>query len=102
MSWCRWQGTDLLLELRVQPRASRNEVTGLHDGALRVRVTAPPVDSRANEALCRWLAEDFGVPLAAVTVLRGGTSRSKLARISAPRRAPAWYVAQGGEWPPAP
>lgn len=99
MTWCRWQGTDLLLELRVQPRASRDEVTGLHDGALRVRLTAPPVDSRANEALCRWLAADFGVTLAAVTVLRGGASRSKQVRVSAPRRAPAWYIAQGGEWP---
>ncbi len=102
MAWCRWQGTDLLLELRVQPRASRNEVTGLYDGALRVRLTAPPVDSRANEALCRWLAEDFGVPQAAVSVLRGATSRSKQVRVSAPRRAPAWYTAQGGDWPPAP
>ncbi len=99
MGWFRWQDGDLVLEVRVQPRASRNEVQGLHDGALRVRLTAPPVDDRANEALCRWLAADFGVTRAAVELLRGATSRGKLLKIGRPRLAPAWFTLHGGTWP---
>ena len=98
MSWFRWQGDCLLLELRVQPRAKQNEVQGLFDGALRLRLTAPPVDDKANEALCRWLAQDFGVARADVAVLRGGSARNKLVQIARPRRAPAWFGAQGGAW----
>jgi len=63
--------------VRVQPRASRNEILGEWQGALRVRLAAPPVDDRANEALCRLLAERLKLPLTAVTLLRGARSRTK-------------------------
>lgn len=63
--------------VRVQPRASRSEILGEWQGALRVRLAAPPVDDRANEALCRLLAERLKVPLSAVTLLRGARSRTK-------------------------
>jgi hypothetical protein len=63
--------------VRVQPRASRNAIRGEHDGALKVALAAPPVDDRANEALCRFLAQSLNVPLSAVTILGGERSRTK-------------------------
>jgi uncharacterized protein (TIGR00251 family) len=63
--------------VRVQPRASRNEFAGEWQGALRVRLAAPPVDERANEALRRLLAESLNVPQAAVRIAQGQHSRSK-------------------------
>ena len=63
--------------VRVQPRASRDAVGGEWEGALKVRLTAPPVDSRANEALCRLLAGSLNVPAGAVRLLSGERSRTK-------------------------
>jgi uncharacterized protein (TIGR00251 family) len=67
--------------VRVQPRASRSEISGEWQGALRVRLTAPPVDDRANEALRRLLAESLNVPVAAVKIAQGQRSRSKRVEI---------------------
>jgi len=61
----------------IQPRASRTEVSGLHGDALKVRVTAPPADGRANEAVCRLLADLFGVAGSWVTLSSGAASRDK-------------------------
>jgi hypothetical protein len=63
--------------VRVQPRASRNEIAGEWQGAVRVRLTAPPVDDKANEELRRLLADRLNVPLAAVRIAHGQRSRSK-------------------------
>jgi uncharacterized protein len=63
--------------VRVQPSASRDAVGGEWEGALKVRLTAPPVDSRANEALCRLLARHLNVPTGAVRLLSGERSRTK-------------------------
>jgi len=63
--------------VRVQPRASRDSVGGEWEGALKVRLTAPPVDSRANEALCRLLAKCLNVSAGAVRLLSGERSRTK-------------------------
>ncbi len=90
MPWHRWEGGDLVLELRVQPRASRDEVCGPHGERLRLRLTAPPVGGQANAHLCRFLASLFGVPPSAVRVERGLSGREKRVRIRAPRRLPAW------------
>lgn len=67
---------------RVTPRASRNAIEGEYQGALKVRVTAPPVDNRANEAVRRLLAARLKVPLAAVKILGGEKSRNKRVQIS--------------------
>lgn len=96
MSWWRWDGPDLLLELRVTPRGGRDAVEGLNDGRLRLRLRAPPVDDRANEALTRLLAEAFGVGRAGVLIEHGGSARSKRVRIRAPRALPAWFTELGG------
>src|SRR5262249_19266782 len=70
-----------LLQVRVQPRASRNELVGWQGGALRVRVTAAPTDGRANRAVAELLAAACGVPLGSVALIRGATSRDKLFRV---------------------
>lgn len=86
--WFRWDGQDLMLCIQLQPRSSRDAFADPGPGFLRVRVTAPPVDGKANDHLLRWLAGRFGVSRSAVTLERGTTSRSKLVRIRAPKQLP--------------
>jgi uncharacterized protein (TIGR00251 family) len=69
------------LSLKVQPRASANALVGLAGNELKVKVTAPPVDAAANEALVRLLAECFGIPRNRVELLRGNTSRHKVVKL---------------------
>ena len=73
--------------VRVAPRASRDAIEGAHQGALKVRLTAPPVDDRANEALIRLLAERLNVPKSAVRIVAGGKSRIKRVEVRGARRA---------------
>ncbi len=63
--------------VRVQPRASHDAITGVMDGALKVRLTAPAVENRANEALCEFLADLLKRPKSAVRILSGDRSRTK-------------------------
>jgi uncharacterized protein (TIGR00251 family) len=69
------------LEVRIQPRARRNELVGGRDGVLLARVTAPPVGGKANEALRKLLAKRVRVPPSRVTIVRGERAREKLIRI---------------------
>lgn len=71
---CRFQ-------VYVQPRASRAEIAGLHGDALRVRLTAPPVDGRANEALVAFLATQLGAPKARISIVSGATGRTKMIEV---------------------
>jgi uncharacterized protein (TIGR00251 family) len=71
-----------LLTVRVHPGARRNSVAGVHAGALKISLTTPPVDGRANEALIAFLAEALGLPKARIGLLGGATSRSKSLRIT--------------------
>lgn len=72
----------MTLKVRVQPRASADALGGVRAGALVVRLVAPPVDGRANEALVRFLGRVLGVPPSAVTVVRGTTGRDKIVRVA--------------------
>lgn len=65
------------LAVRVTPRSSRNQVLGLRDGVVAIKLQAPPVDGAANAALLAYVAEQLGVPRREVTLVRGDTSRSK-------------------------
>ena len=67
----------VVLAIRLTPRASRNEVQGVTEGVLRVRLQAPPVDGKANEALRRFLADEFDVAPSRVVLLSGETARQK-------------------------
>ena len=69
------------IKVRLQPRSSRSEIAGERAGAVLVRVTAPPVDGKANAALCRLIAERVGVPRRAVEVVRGRSARDKVVRV---------------------
>jgi uncharacterized protein (TIGR00251 family) len=83
----RRDGERLVFTIRVTPRASANAVVGERDGVLLVRVTAPPVEGKANDAAVALLARALGTPRGAVQVVRGASARTK--RISVPRDAEA-------------
>lgn len=68
--------------MRLQPRASRDELAGMRNGALLVRVTAPPLQERANRALCKLIAKHAGVAPSAVTIVRGSHGRDKLVAVA--------------------
>ncbi len=87
-AWYQWEGEDLLLAVRVQPRASRDEIVGPHGDSLKVRITAPPVEGQANLHLLKYLAKAFGVPRSALTLLSGDSGREKRLRIHAPQAFP--------------
>ena len=88
------RGNDVLLHLSVVPNARRTEVDGLHDGALRVRLAAPPIEGRANDALVAWLAKSLGVPRRDVEVLRGEASRRKQVAIAVSPDVVARWLAE--------
>ena len=67
----------VIIAIRVQPRASKDEIAGVTGGALKVRLRVPAVEDRANESLCEYLAELLKTPKAAVRILSGHHSRSK-------------------------
>ena len=69
------------ISIRLQPRARRNEVVGERAGAVVIRLTAPPVDGKANAALCAFVARAAEVPPSRVSVVRGQTSRDKVVRV---------------------
>jgi len=69
------------LRVRVQPRASRTEIVGEYAGAIKLRVTAPPVDGKANEECRRFLAKLLGVSAGSVEIIAGDSSRDKVVRI---------------------
>ena len=71
------------LNVRVHPGARRNAITGTHDGALKISLTTPPTDGRANAALIAFLAETLKIPRAAITLTTGATSRTKTLHLEA-------------------
>jgi len=73
----------VLIDLHVMPNAARTEIQGLHEGALRIRLHAPPVEGKANLALQSWLAKNLGIPKSALELVRGATARRKQWRIDA-------------------
>ncbi|MBI5437700.1 MAG: YggU family protein [Nitrosomonadales bacterium] len=79
--WYRRNADVITLTLHIQPGAKRNEIAGLHGDALKIRLAAPPIEGRANEALSRFIAELFDVPLRQVELRRGGQSRHKVVAI---------------------
>lgn len=77
----REDGEGVVFKVSVQPKASREEVAGLHDRALRLRLTSPPVEGAANDACLTFLAGLFDVPKRSVQIVRGRRSRQKYIRI---------------------
>ena len=77
------------LSVRVHPGARKNAVSGVHDGAVKISLTTPPVDGRANEALIAFVAEVLGIPRARVSLVAGATSRAKVLRVTGKSAAEA-------------
>ncbi len=88
------RGTGSLLLLAVSPNARRTGADGLHDGALRVRLAAPPVDGKANEQLLAWLAAELGCPRRGVQLVRGDSARRKAVAVELPPADLAAWLAR--------
>ena len=80
--WYRREGDVITLVLHVQPGAKRTEVIGLHGDALKIRLAATPIEGRANEALLRFIAGSFNVPLRNVELKQGALSRHKVVLVN--------------------
>jgi hypothetical protein len=80
------------LSVRIQPRASKNELTIMEDGGIKIRLTAPPVDGAANEALIRFLADTFSLSRSQIEIVSGHTSKNKIVRIEGISREDAQRV----------
>lgn len=87
--WHRRNGDVITLTLHVQPGAKRSEINGLHGDALKIRLAAPPVDGRANEALLKFISGLFNVPTRQVELKQGGQSRHKVVAITGSKIEPA-------------
>ena len=87
-------GGRLLLTLHIQPGAKKTEIAGCHGDALKIRLAAPPVDGKANEALLRFIADTLRVPKSAVTLKSGQTSRRKVLEIAGADSTAARQLAQ--------
>lgn len=81
-SICSVTEKGIILNLYIQPRASKNQVCGIQDNALKIRLTSPPVDGAANRLCREFLADLLGVPKSAVEIISGDTSRHKRVRIT--------------------
>jgi len=86
--WYHWKGDDLVLAIHLQPGSARDTLAGIHGERLKIRITAAPVDGRANDHLIRYLAGLFDVPRSQVDLLAGHSSRRKRVRIRRPGRFP--------------
>jgi uncharacterized protein (TIGR00251 family) len=80
----RADGEGCVLQVQVVPNAGRTACAGFHDGALRVRLQAQPIEGRANAALLQWLAQSLGLPKRGVTLVSGDTARRKRVHIDCP------------------
>lgn len=77
----RQDGSNLLIQVYVQPRASKNQVCGIHEGELKLKLAAPPVDGAANDECRSFFAKLLKVPKSAVSIISGETSRHKRLKI---------------------
>ncbi|WP_144213594.1 DUF167 family protein YggU [Shewanella donghaensis] len=83
------QQQDLLLNLYIQPKASRDKIIGLHGDELKIAITAPPIDGKANLHLVKYLAKAFKVPKANIEVLKGLQGRHKHVKVVSPTIIPS-------------
>lgn len=85
-------GENLRLRIFLQPKASRDQIIGLHDEELKVTITAPPIDGQANAHLLKFLSKAFKVPKSAIQLEKGELSRHKQVFISAPKQLPSVVI----------
>ncbi len=92
----RWEDDVLHLFMRVQPKASKNEFAEVLEDRIKVRITAPPVDGKANEAILKFMAKAFGVAKSAIEIASGETGRNKHLLIQSPTKLPDGIEAKIG------
>jgi uncharacterized protein len=85
-----WQGENLILHCHLQPKAANDEIVGTHDGRLKIRITAPPIDGKANQHLVNWFSKLFKVPKNDIEILQGELGRQKTIRIHSPKVLPEY------------
>ncbi len=88
MSYFRWDGEDLILACHLQPKASCDEFAGLHGDSLKIRLTAAPIEGKANAQLLAFLGKAFGLAKSRVLLESGELNRHKRVRICAPQKLP--------------
>lgn len=93
MAAVRLEGVLLKLDLLIQPKASRDQIQGLHGDELKVAITAPPVDGQANSHLIKYLAKQFKVAKGQIQIVRGELGRHKSITIQEPKQLPAEIAA---------
>jgi uncharacterized protein (TIGR00251 family) len=86
-AWYHWDGDDLLLNVHVQPRSREDRIMGLHGDALKIKISSPPVDGKANQYLCTYLAKLCGISKGAVSIESGDTARRKRVRLKLPGKS---------------
>jgi len=87
-SWYEWDGQNLLLRVKIQPRASKDEWLGVCGEAAKIRLTAPPVEGKANQHLIKFLAKLFNTTKRDIKIVSGETARNKRIQIKAPKTLP--------------
>ena len=82
MEWINETPDGVDVRIRAVPRASKNEIQGIYDGALKVRLTTPPIDGKANQALIKFLSKTLKISKAQIELIHGDTCRHKTIRIA--------------------
>lgn len=83
-TWYYWRDASLFIHVYLQPRASSDQIVGIHADCLKIRLTAPPLEGRANKQLTEFLAKLFRVPLKQINIIKGEQSRKKWVKIDNP------------------
>jgi uncharacterized protein (TIGR00251 family) len=89
LSWYTYKHGVLTLNLHVQPKASKNEWSGLYGDRLKLRIKAPPIDGKANQQLIKFIADEFAVSKTACSLVSGESGREKRVAIISPQRLPS-------------
>ncbi len=87
-SFYEWKDNKLIVRIKVQPRASKDEIAEILGDCLKIRITAPPIDGKANQHLLAYLAKLFKVAKSRITLLSGETGREKRVCIDDPQQLP--------------
>jgi uncharacterized protein (TIGR00251 family) len=94
MTFYHWQDKDLILSIYVQPRSSQTHIVGIYNNRLKVKITAAPIDGKANADIHKLFAKLFGVAKSKITIISGKTNRNKNILIQSPTKLPIYIAPQ--------
>ena len=96
-TWYTWRNNSLILRLHLQPGARKNEITGLLNNRLRIKIKAPPVGGKANREIIDMLADEFKTRKSHINITSGKLNRNKTIDIHSPARLPDWFTLYSGQ-----